>query len=161
MGKPIDKAQFWADRIEVASKSREHYSVYITSQGDWDNINKTHEEIIAQEIPENSKVLDAGCGYGRMSEHFFPQNYTGVDFSIDFVRMAMKKYPEYRFIQANLKDLPFSDKEFDVAMCVSIKRMVRDNLGDAEWDLMLNELKRVAKKVLILEYEDAKEVEVL
>lgn len=150
MGKPIDKLEFWKERIDNAQK--EHFSVYICGEELWKKINKAHNEIFDREINENDSVLDAGCGYGRWSERF--NNYVGVDFSPDFIQKAKSKYPNKEFIQADLKSLPFKDKEFDVSFCVSIKKMVSDNLGEEEWLSMENELKRVSKKVLLLEYED-------
>jgi ubiquinone/menaquinone biosynthesis C-methylase UbiE len=157
MSKPIDKLDFWKERIDTAVK--EHYSVYVVHEAGWKNILKEHLDIIQKEMGYTAKVLDAGCGYGRMSEYFI--NYTGVDFSPDFIAKAKEKYPHKTFVEGNLKQLPFADVEFDWAFCVSIKRMVRDNLGDGEWDEMERELKRVAKKVLILEYEDPTVYEIL
>lgn len=137
--------------------ARSPISVYITKDEHWNHINEVHKDILLKEC--RGKVLDAGCGYGRWSELF--EDYVGVDFSPDFIDEAKRKYPSKNFIVADLKDLPFNKNEFDIAFCVSIKQMVRANLGDEEWNLMLKELKRVAKKVLILEYEDPKPFEVI
>lgn len=155
--KPINNLKFWKDRIEGAKKSKEHYSVYVTSDRHWNHINETHKEILLREC--KGKVLDAGCGYGRWSEVF--TDYVGVDFSPDFIAEAQRKYPNKTFVQADLKALPFADKEFDTAFCVSIKKMIIDNLGEAEWESMQRELKRVAKKVVVCEYEDPKPYEVI
>lgn len=159
MSKPIDNLDFWKERIETAAK--EQYSVYVTGEGDWKRIYDAHRRIIDEVIPAGSYVLDAGCGYGRMSELFDPKRYVGIDFSPDFVRKSMENYPENVFFRMNLKKLDFEDGEFDWAVCVSIRKMVQDNLGDDEWQKMLSELKRVAGKVLILEYEDPEPYEVL
>jgi len=157
MSKPIDRLDFWKKRIDEASKSREHYSVYVTKQDHWDLINKTHKEILLNNC--SGKVLDAGCGYGRWSELF--EDYTGIDFSPDFIAKAKSSYPDKNFIVGNLKELPFKDEEFDWSFCVSIKKMVMDNLGEAEWNLMQKELERVSKKVIILEYEDPEPFEII
>lgn len=157
MYKPIDELDFWKNRIETAQK--EQYSVYVANDKLWKNILESHLEITGKLIALGDTVLDAGCGYGRMSEYF--QRYTGIDFSPDFIKKAKKKYPNKNFMVGNLKELPFEDGVFDWAMCVSIKKMVIDNLGDGEWLKMLKELKRVSKKVLILEYEDPKPYEIL
>lgn len=154
MSKPVDKLDFWKERIDTAVK--DYFTVYVTSEGDWHRINKAHMKHFEQ---MTGKVLDAGCGYGRNSVYF--HDYVGVDFSPDFIRMAKERYPHKTFIEANLKELPFKDKEFDWAFCVSIKRMIVDNLGDNEWLAMEKELKRVAKQVMILEYETPEPVEVL
>jgi ubiquinone/menaquinone biosynthesis C-methylase UbiE len=133
--------------------------VYVAHETLWNNINYCHRELLSELIPKNCKVLDAGCGYGRWANQF--TNYTGIDFSPDFIEKARKKYPKKTFIIGKLEQIPFDDGEFDWAFCVSIKKMVQDNLGEEKWQEMLAELKRVAKKVLILEYEDYKHYEIL
>lgn len=148
--KQVDKIEFWKDRINTAVK--EHYSVYVANDALWEHIFKTHQRIIQEVIPKDAYVLDAGCAYGRMCELFEPKNYEGVDFSPDFIEIAKKKYPNHSFEVQNIKKLPYEDKQFDWAICVSIKKMIIDNLGTKEWKLMEKELKRVAKKILILEY---------
>lgn len=157
--KPVDSLEFWKERIKTAQM--EHFSVYVTTPDKWDNINQAHQAIFKEMIEPGKKVLDAGCGYGRWASWFNPESYVGVDFSPDFIAKAKEQNPDCRFLVANLKELPFGQYEFDWAFCVSIKRMVIDNLGEAEWERMLKELKRVAKQVLILEYEDPKPFEVL
>jgi ubiquinone/menaquinone biosynthesis C-methylase UbiE len=155
MNKGVDKIEFWKDRIEKAG--RKHYSVYITSEGDWQKINQAHEKILKDEC--KGKVLDAGCGYGRWSVLF--DDYVGTDFSPDFIAIAQKENPTKTFIQADLKALPFKDGEFDVAFCVSIKHMIEGNLGKDAWLEMEKELLRVAKKLVILEYTDPENYDVL
>lgn len=157
MSKPVNDIQFWKKRIETAQS--EHYSVYVIHEQGWKRINDIHNELFDELIPKDAKVLDAGCGYGRWSEKF--TNYIGVDFSPDFIEMAKSKYPNKTFIQADLKNLPFKDNEFDFAFCVSIKKMIVDNLGEEEWLKMETELKRVARKLLVLEYEDPRPYELL
>lgn len=157
MSKPVNKLQFWKDRIETATK--EHYSVYVIHDYGWKVILEEHLKIINKHIPKTSKVLDAGCGYGRMSPYF--PSYVGVDFSPDFIQRAQDKYPGTMFVQADLKKLPFLDKEFDWAFCISIKAMIESNLGEEEWFNMATELKRVSKHVLLLEYEEPTKYEII
>lgn len=159
MAKPIDKLEFWKERIDTAVS--EHYSVYVINEPGWKHIFEKHKEIIENLIPKDAKVLDAGCGYGRMSKLFSPENYLGIDFSPDFIEKAKSKYPEYSFEVQNLKELPYEDKEFDWAFVVSIKKMVMDNLGEKEWNIMEKNLKKVAKNVLVLEYESPDVYEIL
>lgn len=149
MPKPVEQKSFWKQRIQEAAK--EHFSVYITSEHDWQHLNEVHKNLLKM---CTGKVLDAGCGYGRSSELFEADRYTGVDFSPDFIAMARDKYPNKVFVQASLDKLPFEDGAFDWAFCVSIKRMIQDNCGDDRWQEMQTEIKRVAKKLLILEYTD-------
>lgn len=149
---PVNTTPFWKERIERAKhEGREHYSVYIARQALWDNICEQHEKILKRETA-GMRTLDAGCGYGRASE--WVESYTGIDFSPDFIAIAQQKYPDKFFVQGNLANLPFPDDAFDVAFCISIKNMIIGNLGIEHWQPMENELMRVAKKVLILEYEN-------
>jgi ubiquinone/menaquinone biosynthesis C-methylase UbiE len=157
MPKPVDKVEFWKERIETCVKP--HYSVYVVHEAGWKRINDVHQSLFNRFIPADAKVLDAGCGYGRWATNF--SNYTGVDFSPDFVAWAKREHPDKEFMQADLKALPFADKAFDWAFCVSIKVMVVNNLGQEEWDKMEKELLRVSNKVLLLEYEDPYQFTVL
>ena len=157
MSKPIDTLDFWKQRIDTAVKP--HYAVYVANEVLWKNILNAHVKTIQELIKPDDNVLDAGCAFGRLSEYF--EKYTGVDFSPDFIKQAKEKYPKKDFMVGNLKELPFLPEVFDWAICVSIKKMVVDNLGEEEWKQMEKELKRVAKKVLILEYEDYASIEIL
>lgn len=58
---------------------------------------------IADYIENNDKVLDYGCGNGRLLEVLKGKkiNYTGVDVSRKLIELAREKYPEY--CQAFLK----------------------------------------------------------
>lgn len=152
MDKPIDKESFWKERIEYAkNQGKLHYSVFLAHEALWKQINADHEQIIKEHVKDTDKVLDAGCAYGRMSE-IIPGEYTGIDFSHDFIEEAKKLYPSKHFLVADLKELPFKDHEFDIAVVVSIRHMIIGNLGQETWDKMEKELKRTCKKVLLLEY---------
>lgn len=152
MSKPVDKIEFWKQRIDTAVS--EHYAVYVANEPLWNRINQVHEKIIKQLINDTDKVLDAGCAYGRSSIFFNKEQYTGIDFSPDFIEIAKKKYPDKDFRVMNLKNIYLPDQKFDWAFCISMKKMIVDNCGEEEWAKMEKELKRVAKKVLILEYGD-------
>lgn len=43
------------------------------------------------------KVLDYGCGTGKLSEYFLPANYHGTDLDEEVLRLARKKYPSHLF----------------------------------------------------------------
>lgn len=150
-GHEIDSVEFWAKRLQQAKDVGViHYSVFLANPTLWARLLKAHLRIINQYIKPSDKVLDAGCGYGRMSTVF--ENYTGVDFSTDFIREAKNMFPDKDFRVADLRDLPFKDKEFDWGIAISIKNMIVGNLGKSEWNKMEKELRRVCKKVLLLEY---------
>lgn len=151
MSKPIFDPKFWEGRLADAERvGVDHLAVFnVPSMMD---IDRTHSAILRKEIQPTDFVLDAGCGYGRTAYLFNPLNYTGVDFLQAFVDKAKKRTPSHLFLQADLRKLPFKDGQFDVAFCISMKQMVISNAGESVWEEMAKELKRVAKRVLILEY---------
>lgn len=154
--KPVQTQEFWEERINDAKKiGKLHYSVYNAHEGTWKKIEDTHRAIMNSLV--SGRVLDAGCGYGRLSEEF--EHYVGVDISEAFISLARDIYPNKRFVVASLDNLPFSNDEFNWAICVSIKGMIKANGGN--WEDMEKELKRVAEKVLILEYSSPGEYEII
>ena len=102
-------------------------------------------------VAENCKDLDI--------THKTPVGVRGAFWSL--LLMAKKKYPNRTFIQSDLKTLDFKDKSFDWVILISIKEMIVDNLGQEEWYAIEKELKRVGKKVLILEYTEPERYELL
>lgn len=152
---PVSDIAFWKERLETAKKNGHlHYSVYLVNPTKWQQIYDAHQTILQKEITTSGKVLDAGCGFGRMAPLFDPKLYTGVDISPHLLTIARQDNSSYKFMQENLKYLPFKDKEFDFAFCISIRQMILGNLGIEEWQTIENELKRVANKVILLEYEE-------
>jgi SAM-dependent methyltransferase len=156
----VNNIEYWAYRLSEAEKASEpQYAVYLTNKTNWNAIWEVHKKIIKREIPKEAKVGDMGCGLGRVSELF--ENYTGVDFAPAFIEKAKALYPNKTFIVAKLEDLPFKDKEFDWAICISVKGMVIGKSSAEHWQKMESEIKRVSKKVLLLEYKFTDEFEIL
>lgn len=160
---PIDQTSFWKERIEKSKDYGDiHHSVYVSRNSLWDSIEKVHFEILKRECSGLvGKILDAGCGFGRACTPFSPVGYIGVDFSEDFLNIARQKYPRHEFVRAELQALPFPDHSFNIAFCISIRQMILGNLGPEAWQPMENELKRVADKVILLEYENPEEYSIL
>ena len=155
---PTSSPDFWKQRINEAKGHNNEYIFYQVGSDKWSEINNIHREIISNEEVKG-KVLDAGCGTGRLSEWF--DDYVGVDFSPDLLEIAKEDYPDKKFIKADLKKLPFGKDEFDWAVCCSIQDMVLRDSGLEEWKLMREELLRVAKRVLILDYPNPKRYSIL
>lgn len=148
---PVNTTEFWKSRISDSQKFGDiHHSVYISRQSLWNEIEEEHKKILAPY--KEKRVLDAGCGYGRCAPWF--DNYVGVDLSPDLLEIAVKNHPDKTFVIEHLEKLPFSDHWFDMAFCISIKGMIVGNLGEEAWEKIEKELLRVAKEVLILEYEE-------
>jgi SAM-dependent methyltransferase len=63
---------------------------------------------------DNPRVLDAGCGAGRMSAYLAARGclVEGVDLSPGMVAMARRDQPDLRFEVGSLAELPCADAEF-------------------------------------------------
>ena len=73
-------------------------------------------------VKEGDKVLDVGCGNGRLLELYAGKgvNYIGVDNSFAQIKEAKKKYPGRNFRVADALTLPFPDKSFDNVFAVAV-----------------------------------------
>lgn len=150
-GSEVNTKEFWKKRLEEAKKTNHlHYSVYIANETLWNRILNAHLGVIQKIIKPTDTILDAGCGYGRLAPIF--DQYLGIDFSPDFIKEAKKLFPGKKFEIQDLRKLPYKNKSFDIGLLVSVKHMIIGNLGLETWEIMEKELKRVCKKILVLEY---------
>ncbi len=78
-------------------------------------------EMLAQvldELPEGSRVLDAGCGQGTpvLSRVRESATAVGVDFSRGQLRLAAENVPGVSLVQGDMAALPFADGAFDAVV---------------------------------------------
>ena len=68
------------------------------------------------------KVLDLGCGNGRLLQIFkeIDIKYTGVDSSEKLIEIAKKTYPNAIFQVAEALHLPFPNNDFDKVFSVAV-----------------------------------------
>ena len=154
---PILSESYWRDRLAVQGKDERHKAIFITPKSNWDAIAEAHRKILAQHIHPEHTVLDAGCAWGRLLD-LMPADwrgyYLGVDLSPDFVDLAKREHPGKPFRVADLRQMPFLlDDTFDWCILISIRPMVKRNLGNEAWDEMEKELKRVTRNLLFMEYD--------
>jgi len=73
-------------------------------------------------VREGDKILDVGCGNGRLLELLKDKkiNYTGVDVSKKLIEVAKKRYPQNNFLVADNLNLPFSDNNFDKVFSIAV-----------------------------------------
>jgi ubiquinone/menaquinone biosynthesis C-methylase UbiE len=79
-------------------------------------------DIFSKYAADNDKVLDLGCGNGRIYELFNGKriDYYGVDFSGGLVAIAKRRYPQVNFQTADALNLPFPDNFFDKAFSIAV-----------------------------------------
>ena len=94
---------------------------------------------------DNDKVLDLGCGTGRLY-HLFADfqgvEYIGIDQSSGQLAVAREEFPENTYIEAEMTSLPFEDNEFDIIYCIATFHHLSDEKSRLK---ALEEMKRVLK----------------
>lgn len=159
---PVCDPAYWRDRIALAAAHAAppflwpHTMVFCCTPDLWELIANRHRAILAATVGPGAGVLDAGCGWGRLLD-LMPRgwrgDYCGVDLSPDFVALARRLYPGRAFLTADLRGrTPWADRSWDWAVVVSMRGMLRRNLPGA-WERVEAELRRVARRVLVLEYD--------
>jgi SAM-dependent methyltransferase len=65
------------------------------------------------------RALDAACGTGRHARRLvdFGHEVVGIDFSSEMLQKAAANVPDGRFMEADVRELPFADEHFDLIVC--------------------------------------------
>jgi SAM-dependent methyltransferase len=92
-------------------------------------------------IPQNSKVLDVGCGDGEMDSLVLKQR---KDLTIVGIDVLMRPQTLIKVEKFDGETIPFEDKEFDVVTFVDVLHHTNDPY------ILLREAQRVSKKYIIL-----------
>ena len=101
-------------------------------------------KLLSQYTIPGEKILDLGCGNGRLLEIFKEMNieYFGVDNSEKLLEIAKKKYPKKNFLIADALNLPFPNNYFDKIYSIAVLH----HIPSTEFRLQfLKEAKRVLK----------------
>ena len=77
---------------------------------------------LGEHIKAGERVLDMGCGSGRLFEIAKNKNadFLGIDGSPALIEIAKKKYSEAEFQVADALDMPFPDNHFDKVYSISV-----------------------------------------
>ncbi|MDO8634235.1 MAG: class I SAM-dependent methyltransferase [archaeon] len=93
---------------------------------------------------DGKKVLDAGCGAGRDIKEFLNKGFevTGVDYSVENIKVAKQSFPRAKLFEGNILQMGFiPGNSFDgVWACASVLHVKKADLQRA-----LQEFRRVLK----------------
>ncbi|MBL4760445.1 MAG: methyltransferase domain-containing protein [Mariprofundaceae bacterium] len=93
------------------------------------------------ELPEPSKILEAGCSTGLLTDYLYQQGFSviGVDKSPAMIDQANANFPALTFQEENIFELSFDDNQFDAVVAASLINIVPDK------EKAMQEMVRVCK----------------
>ena len=103
--------------------SEEEYDTYAREFSDCRPFFWRELEHLNKFIKNDDKILDIGCGNGRLLNLFESKkiDYTGIDSSKELIEIAKKNHSRERtFLHANALSLPFPDKTFDTIFSIAV-----------------------------------------
>ncbi len=111
-------------------------------------------ELFKEYVGKDKKVVDIGCGYGRILKELFDNGYTnllGIDFSNEMIKLAKEKYSYINFKVANGKNLEFENNSIDSIILFAVLTTIYDSKSQQD---LIKEVYRVLKKDGILYVND-------
>lgn len=87
----------------------------------------------------NSRVLDLGCGYGRVLAHLRDNGYkdlTGVDVSKELIQRAKKVCPEASYFIQDIENVSLAGK-FDLVLLMAVIEYI---IGDVRQDIFFKKV---------------------
>jgi SAM-dependent methyltransferase len=109
-------------------------------QTPWTRLRLEAIEALVEPKP-GDRVLDLGCAAGALTDFLSRQGceVVGVDSEARAIAKARSLFPELRFVEADVAELPFAPGSFDKAVAGDLV----EHLDDATLEAMLGELRRV------------------
>ncbi|HET9672025.1 MAG TPA: bifunctional class I SAM-dependent methyltransferase/glycosyltransferase family 2 protein, partial [Actinomycetota bacterium] len=109
-------------RVHAAAVSpRERYRTY------YDDL----YGFVRSQVPPGARVLDLGCGDGALLASLQPSYGVGVDASLEAIRQARRRFPDLRFVCADVERLPI-DEPFDHVIASNLVGYLIDVQGFLE-----------------------------
>lgn len=84
----------------------------------------------SNEVPSEHKILDYGCGYGRISNQLWGcgyKNIVGVDSSQKMIERGNEEYPYLHLSAVSGSSLTFPDHSFDAVVACAVFTCITDH----------------------------------
>lgn len=78
--------------------------------------------------PDSKKILEAGCGAGRLYFHYRKENkdIEGIEYSKIAVDNILAKEPDAKVVQGSVTDMPYEDGHFDSCLAFGLYHNLED-----------------------------------
>jgi len=88
----------------------------------YEQIQREKYEIVTENLPQVSKVLDLGCGTGMLLDELARRSafVVGIDSSPEMLELARKRRGSAVLLLADADHLPFADRSFDAVVSVTL-----------------------------------------
>jgi ubiquinone/menaquinone biosynthesis C-methylase UbiE len=111
-------------------------------------------EWLLQYLRPQARILDYGCGYGRLLNQLAEAGYgnaVGMDFSGKMLRQCRLQFPHLTLVQNDGLTLPFHDRTFDAVLLFAVLTCIP---SDDDQRMLLAEVRRVLRPEGILYISD-------
>jgi len=134
----------WSDRVEKLEREwlawgHKYFRKLITD--------------IIIDLYNGEPILDVGCGAGVLYNQlpsYIKKNYTGVDFTPEFIELCRKRYPKGNWRIEDIFNLSFKDKTYNIINTTNVLQHIhKGNWNIDDWKMGAKELIRVSNKYII------------
>lgn len=133
-----NQADYWND---VAWKKEFTHSVSLS--------------LLRESLPLDSRILDFGCGYGRVCQDLVQAGYrdvVGVDSSSEMIRRGQEQYPHLTLEALGPSGLHYPASSFDAVLLIAVLTCIPEDHGQQSLMASLQSLLRPGGLLYISDY---------
>ena len=111
-------------------------------------------EWLLQYLRSQARILDHGCGYGRLLHQLSGAGYhnaVGMDFSEKMLMECRSRFPNLMLVRNDGRTLPFCDRAFDAVLLFAVLTCIP---SDDDQRILLAEVRRVLRPGGVLYISD-------